>query len=472
MASPIVAIIGRPNVGKSVLFNRIVGRLEAIVDNAPGVTRDRHYADADWYGTRFTIVDTGGLVPDSDEEMESAIERQAQLAVDEADLILLVLDARAGLAPLDLKATEVVRRAGKDRIMVVANKVDSGRQEADAYEFCSLGLGDPFLISALKARGTGDLLDAVADKLPEREPDPPSGDAVKIAVVGRPNVGKSSLVNAIVGRETVIVSDVAGTTRDSIDTKIVRQGIPYLLIDTAGLRRKGKIKTDIEFYSFTRSVRAIERCDVAIVVIDAVDGITTQDMRIVSQVDEAGKALVLAFNKWDLVDADGLTGDTYRDAARTQLRFTDYAPIMFVSAETHRGVTQLIQKVNQAHEMRHFRVGTSEFNRVVERIVAHNPPPVTSKGRHVRVYYGTQASAAPPTFVFFTNYPDSIPEPYRRYLGNQLREAFGFEGTPIRVLIRGRGGKDEPPPKEPTRQIDQPRTKAKPQPKRRVERER
>jgi GTPase len=461
MAQPIVTIIGRPNVGKSVLFNRIVGRLDAIVDNAPGITRDRHYADADWYGTRFTIVDTGGLVPDSDEPMESAIERQAFMAVNEADLILLVLDARAGLMPLDYKAAEIVRRAGNERIMVVANKVDSGRQEADAYEFSSLGLGDPFLISALKARGTGDLLDALADRLPQREPEPPSDDAIKIAVVGRPNVGKSSLVNAIVGKDTVIVSDVAGTTRDSIDTKIVRQGVPYVLIDTAGLRRRARISSDIEFYSFTRAVRAIERCDVGVVVIDAVDGITTQDMRIVSQVDEAGKALVLAYNKWDLVDSDATTGDAFRDETRSKLRFTEYAPIMFVSAVTQRGVTQLIQKVSHAQEMRNHRVGTSELNRAVERIVGINPPPVTSKGRHVRVYYATQASVAPPTFVFFTNYPDSVPEAYRRYLSNQLREVFGFEGTPLRVLIRGRGGKDEPPPVEPTRPKPQPRGKEK-----------
>ncbi len=443
MASPIVAIIGRPNVGKSVLFNRIVGRQDAIVDDAPGITRDRHYADADWYGKRFTIVDTGGLVPDSDEPMESAIERQAQMAVNEADLILLVTDVRAGLTPLDEKAAEVIRRAGNDRSIVVANKVDNGKLEDEAWEFSALGLGDPIMISALKARGTGELLDMVSDRLPDKQPDPPADGAIKVAVIGRPNVGKSSLVNAMVGKETVIVSDVAGTTRDSIDTKIVRQGVPYLLIDTAGLRRRSRIKSDIEFYSFTRTVRAIDRCDVAVVLIDGVDGISRQDMRIVSQVDEAGKGLILAFNKWDLVNADATSGDAYREVAWKQLRFTDYAPIMFVSAETHRGVTQLVQKVNQVQSMRNTRVGTSELNRAVEQIVALNPPPVTSNGRHVRVYYGTQASVAPPTFVFFTNYPDSVPEAYRRYLSNQLREAFGFEGTPIRVLIRGRGDKDD-----------------------------
>ncbi len=443
MASPIVAIIGRPNVGKSVLFNRIVGRQDAIVDDAPGITRDRHYADADWYGKRFTIVDTGGLVPDSDEPMESAIERQAQMAVNEADLILLVTDVRAGLTPLDEKAAEVIRRAGNDRSIVVANKVDNGKLEDEAWEFSALGMGDPVMISALKARGTGELLDMVADRLPDKQPDPPPDGVIKVAVIGRPNVGKSSLVNAMVGKETVIVSDVAGTTRDSIDTKIVRQGVPYLLIDTAGLRRRSRIKSDIEFYSFTRTVRAIDRCDVAVVLIDGVDGISRQDMRIVSQVDEAGKGLILAFNKWDLVNADATSGDAYREVAWKQLRFTDYAPIMFVSAETHRGVTQLVQKVNQVQSMRNTRVGTSELNRAVEQIVALNPPPVTSNGRHVRVYYGTQASVAPPTFVFFTNYPDSVPEAYRRYLSNQLREAFGFQGTPIRVLIRGRGDKDD-----------------------------
>ena len=443
MASPIVAIIGRPNVGKSVLFNRIVGRQDAIVDDAPGITRDRHYADADWYGKRFTIVDTGGLVPDSDEPMESAIERQAQMAVNEADLILLVTDVRAGLTPLDEKAAEVIRRAGNDRSIVVANKVDNGKLEDEAWEFSALGMGDPVMISALKARGTGELLDMVSDRLPDKQPDPPPDGVIKVAVIGRPNVGKSSLVNAMVGKETVIVSDVAGTTRDSIDTKIVRQGVPYLLIDTAGLRRRSRIKSDIEFYSFTRTVRAIERCDVAVVLIDGLDGISRQDMRIVSQVDEAGKGLILAFNKWDLVNADATSGDAYREVAWKQLRFTDYAPIMFVSAETHRGVTQLVQKVNQVQSMRNTRVGTSELNRAVEQIVALNPPPVTSNGRHVRVYYGTQASVAPPTFVFFTNYPDSVPEAYRRYLSNQLREAFGFQGTPIRVLIRGRGDKDD-----------------------------
>ena len=449
MASPIVAIIGRPNVGKSVLFNRIIGRQDAIVNDDPGITRDRHYADAEWFGQRFTIVDTGGLVPDSDEPIESAIERQAQMAVDEADIILLIVDVRTGMTPLDEKAADVVRRAGQERVIVVANKVDSGRQEADAYEFAALGLGDPVMISALKGRGAGDLLDIVGDRLPpDKEPDLPHDDAIKIAVIGRPNVGKSSLVNGIVGKETVIVTDIPGTTRDSIDTKIMRQGVPYILIDTAGLRRRSKITSDIEFYSLTRTIRSIERCDVAVVLIDAIDGIATQDMRIVSQVDEAGKGMIIAFNKWDLVDTTAVSADEYIEAARSMVRFADYAPIMFLSAHTRRGVTQLLGKVTQVQEIRTCRVGTSELNRVVEQILAYNPPPSGPSGRPVRLFYCTQASVAPPTFVFFANYPDAVTEPYRRYLSNQLREAFGFLGTPIRVLIRGRGGKADTAPAE------------------------
>lgn len=438
----IVAIIGRPNVGKSVLFNRVLGRRDAIVHDAPGITRDRHYAEADWFGKRFTVVDTGGLVPDSDEPMESAIERQAQMAVNEADIILLVVDVRAGVTPLDQKAADVVRRADKP-VYVVANKVDSGAHENHAYEFTSLGLGEPIMISALKGRNTGDLFDLVADRLPETPEIPEEEtEAIKIAVIGKPNVGKSSLVNAIIGKETVIVSEVAGTTRDSIDTKIVRQGIPYVLIDTAGLRRRARISTDIEFYSFTRTVRSLERCDVAVVLVDAVEGIATQEMRIIAQVNEAGKGLILAFNKWDLIDTEEVSADEYLAAAREHAGFADYAPVMFLSAHTKRGVTQLLQKVNQVKEMCVMRVPTAELNRVVESITAYYPPPAASNGRMTKIFYATQVRVAPPTFVFFVNHPDAVTESYRRYLSNQLRENFKFEGTPIRVLIRGREGRD------------------------------
>ena len=440
---PIVAIIGRPNVGKSVLFNRILGRRDAIVHDTPGITRDRHYAEADWFGKKFTIVDTGGLVPDSDEPMESAIERQAQMAVNEADIILLVVDVRAGVTPLDQKAAEVVRRVSK-QVIIVANKVDSGAQENHAYEFASLGLGEPVMISALKGRNTGDLLDMMADRMPAAPPAPEEGepDAIKIAVIGKPNVGKSSLVNAIIGKETVIVSDIPGTTRDSIDTKIIRHGVPYILIDTAGLRRRARISSDIEFYSFTRTVRSLERCDVAVVLVDAIEGIATQEMRIISQVDEAGKGLILAFNKWDLVDTTEASGDEYLAAAREYARFVDYAPVMFLSALTKRGVTQLLNKVDQVKKMCVMRVPTGELNRVVESITAYYPPPSGSKGRLTKVFYCTQVRVAPPTFVFFVNHPDAIPESYKRYLSNQLRENFHFDGTPIRVLIRGRDGRD------------------------------
>ena len=435
---PIVAIIGRPNVGKSALFNRIIGRQDAIVHDAPGITRDRHYADADWFGKRFTIVDTGGLVPDSDEPMEAAIERQAHLALEEADLVLLVVDVRAGLTSLDEKAAQIVRRSGK-KALVIANKVDSGAQEAHAYEFSALGLGDPILISALKSRNTGDLFDAIADLLPESPPveDTPGEDGVKVAIIGRPNVGKSSLINAIVGKETVIVSDIPGTTRDSIDTKIVRKGIPYVLIDTAGLRRRAKLSSDVEFYSFTRSVRSLERCDVAVVVMDAVEGMAVQEMRIIAQAENAGKGLILVFNKWDLIDKTQVTTNEYVEATRLQAHYVTYAPVMFLSAQTRQGVTQLLERVSHVQNMRQLRVPTGALNRMMQEILLTNPPGTTPSGGLVRIRYCTQANVSPPTFVFFANHPEFVGAGYKRYLANQIREVFGFEGTAVRVIIRG-----------------------------------
>ncbi len=439
--SSVIAIIGRPNVGKSVLFNRMIGRRDAIVHDAPGITRDRHYAEADWFGKKFTVVDTGGLVPESDEPMEAAIEQQARLAVSEADVILLVTDVRTGIMPLDQKAAEVVRKAGK-KVIVVANKVDSGAQENHAYEFGALGLGEPMMISALKGRNTGDLMDLLAEQMPEPAPVVEEEDgAIKVAIVGKPNVGKSSMVNAIVGRDTVIVSDVPGTTRDSVDTQIIRMDVKFNLIDTAGLRRKARISSDVEFYSFTRTMRSIQRCDVAVLLVDAVDGLSAQEKRIVSQVDEAGKGLVIAINKWDLVDSTQESTEAFIRAARDFLQFADYAPILFVSAETHRGVTQIMQKTRYVHEMCSFRVSTGELNRVVESIAAYYPPPATSNGRTTRILYCTQVQIAPPTFVFFINHEEGVPDSYKRYLSNRLRLAFEFEGSPIRVLIRGREGK-------------------------------
>ena len=439
--SSVIAIIGRPNVGKSVLFNRMIGRRDAIVHDAPGITRDRHYAEGDWFGKKFTVVDTGGLVPESDEPMEAAIEQQARLAVSEADVILLVTDVRTGITPLDQKAAEVVRQAGK-RVIVVANKVDSGAQENHAYEFGALGLGDPVMISALKGRNTGDLMDMLADRMPEPGPAVEEEDgAIKVAIVGKPNVGKSSLVNAIVGKDTVIVSDVPGTTRDSVDTRITRQGVEFRLIDTAGLRRRARISSDIEFYSFTRSMRSIGRCDVAVLLVDAVDGLSAQEQRIVSQVEEAGKGLVIAFNKWDLVDRVEKSPESFIEAAREYLRFADYAPVLFVSAETRRGVTQIMQKTRHVHEMCSLRVSTGELNRVVESITAHYPPPTARNGRGTRILYCTQVQASPPTFVFFLNHEEGVPDSYKRYLSNRLRETFKFEGSPIRVTVRGREGK-------------------------------
>lgn len=438
--SSVVAIIGRPNVGKSVLFNRMIGRRDAIVHNAPGITRDRHYAEADWFGKKFTVVDTGGLVPESDEPMEVAIEQQARMAVREADVILLVTDARTGITPLDQRAAEIVRRAGKN-VIVVANKVDSGAQENLAYEFSALGLGEPIMISALKGRNTGDFMDFLAEQIPEKVPVVKEEDSViKVAIVGKPNVGKSSLVNAIVGKNTVIVSDVPGTTRDSVDTHIIRQGVRFNLIDTAGLRRRAKISSDVEFFSFTRTMRSIERCDVAVVLVDAVNGLATQEQRIVSSVDEAGKGLVVAFNKWDLVQKTDESTKEYTQTAREYLRFADYAPILFVSAETRRGVTQIMQKTRDVNEMCQLRVSTGELNRVVEKITAYYPPPAAPNGRATRIFYCTQVQNAPPTFVFFVNNAEAIPDSYKRYLSNRLREVFVFEGAPLHVKIRERSG--------------------------------
>ena len=439
-----VAIIGRPNVGKSVLFNRMLGRRDAIVHNSAGITRDRHYADADWFGKKFTVVDTGGLVPESDEPMEMAIEQQAKIAVEEADMILLVTDVRAGVTPLDRKAAGIVRKANKE-VIVVANKVDSSAQENHAYEFTVLGLGVPIMISALKGRNTGDLMDLIADKIPEPISSIPVEEEgfIQVALVGKPNVGKSSLVNAIIGKETAIVSDVPGTTRDSVDTKIIRQGVKFNLIDTAGLKRRAKIANDIEYYSFNRSLRSIERCDVAILLVDAIDGLAAQEQRIVSMVDEAGKGLVIAFNKWDLVDRTPESNEEYVQAAREYLRFVDYAPILFVSAETRRGVTQILQKARYVSEMRSLRVSTGELNRVVEQITSYYPPPATPNGRATRILYCTQVQTKPPTFAFFVNQAEGIPDSYKRYLSNRLREVFLFEGSPIRVLVREKEGREK-----------------------------
>ncbi|GAW93237.1 ribosome biogenesis GTPase Der [Calderihabitans maritimus] len=434
MAKPVVAIVGRPNVGKSTLFNRITGARVAIVENIPGVTRDRLYRDADWRGREFTLVDTGGITSLNEEDtMTAQVKRQAELAIEEADVILFLVDAREGLNPDDEAIADILRRTDKP-VILVANKVENF-ENPPIYDFYALGLGDPLPVSAAHGLNIGDLLDRLVENLPALEPEVYGEDAVKIAVVGRPNVGKSSLVNCFLGRERVIVSEIPGTTRDAVDTVFHFNGREYVLIDTAGIRRKARISEATERYSVIRSLRAIDRSDVVLVVLDAVEGVTEQDKRIAGYAHEAGKAAVIVVNKWDLVEKDGKTMNRYEEAIRRELSFMDYAPTIYVSALTKQRVFKIIELVNRVAEQAARRIPTSTLNQIIDEATHLNPPP-SDKGRRLKIFYATQAGIKPPRFILFVNDPDLFHFSYRRYLENQLREAFGFEGTPIGLVIR------------------------------------
>jgi len=432
-ALPIVAIVGRPNVGKSMLFNRITGTRHAVVDDAPGVTRDRNYHEAEWTGHSFVLVDTGGLLPSEDEGMAGLIRVQAASAIEEADVIVFVVDRSTGPTAVDLEIATLLRQGGTPVVLAV-NKVDAGHHEIDVPEFYSLGLGDPVPVSALHGRGSGDLLDRLVAAIPRvAQEEAPEG--IRVALVGRPNVGKSSLVNKIVGSDIVIVDSTPGTTRDAIDTSLDHDGRRFVLIDTAGLRRKSKVDKGVEFYSSMRALRSIERADVVVLVVDSTSGIVAQDARIAGFVEEAGKGLVIAFNKWDLIEKDNETAGSYVEHAREELAFAQYPPIVQVSALTGQRVGKILTLAGQAYDQSSLRIPTHEVNEFIMRAVEHRPP---KAGRRGNILYATQVGIHPPRFVVFVSDLKAVDNSYKRYLVNRLRAEYGFEGTPIRIAVRKR----------------------------------
>ncbi|MBQ2246251.1 MAG: ribosome biogenesis GTPase Der [Selenomonadales bacterium] len=436
MSKPIVAIVGRPNVGKSTLFNQIGQKRVSIVEDFPGVTRDRIYLDAEWLNREFTMIDTGGIETDTEDKILTAIRHQAKLAMEEADAILFLVDGRAGVTTADEEVATMLRRTKKPVILGV-NKIDNINNHELVYEFYNLGLGEPIPISAVNSMNLGDLLDKIIEVLPEESHVDDEKDEIRIALIGRPNVGKSSLVNAMLGEDRVIVSDIPGTTRDAIDTHFIKDGITFSLIDTAGMRRKGKIDLPVERYSVMRSLRAVDRSDVVLMVIDATSGVTEQDKKIAGYAHEAGKAVVIVVNKWDLIEKDDKTTLRFTEDIRKELIFMQYAPVVFTSALTKQRVhrlTELIQYVAEQHTM---RVQTSVLNEVITDAVDINPPP-SVKGRRLKIFFATQPDVKPPTFILFVNDPEIMHFSYLRFIENRLRESFGFEGTPLKLIVRGR----------------------------------
>ncbi|MCQ2373180.1 MAG: ribosome biogenesis GTPase Der [Phascolarctobacterium sp.] len=437
MSKPIVAIVGRPNVGKSTLFNIFANSRISIVEDTPGVTRDRLYATAEWLDREFMMVDTGGIEIMNADAIAVSIRQQAEIAIREADVIMFVVDARAGITTEDEDVARLLRQSKKPIVLCV-NKADSPKQEMNMYEFYNLGLGEIYPVSAVNHLGLGDLLDAVVKEFPDGSATlDDEEDVIKVALIGRPNVGKSSIFNALVGEERSIVSNIAGTTRDAIDTAVTRNGQKYLFIDTAGMRRKGKIDEPIEKYSVMRSLRAVDRSDVVLMVFDAVEGITEQDKKIVGYAHEAGKGLVFVVNKWDLYEKQNDSTLRYQEEIRKELVFCQYAPVVFVSAVTKQRIHRLPEVISYCAEQNAMRVSTSVLNQVLEDAVAMNPTP-TEHGTRLKILYATQVKIKPPTFVVFVNDPEIMHFSYQRYLENKFREAFGFEGTPIEMIIRGK----------------------------------
>lgn len=434
MARPVVAIVGRPNVGKSTIFNRLIGDRLAIVEDKPGVTRDRIYGTAEWNGRAFSVIDTGGIEIDGDDMILKSIRMQAELAIEEADVIVFICDAKTGVTQSDEEVAHILYRSGKPVVLSV-NKVDNQKREEDIYEFYSLGFGDPVGISGSHGTGIGDLLDVVVEKLPELEEDEYDEDVIRVALIGRPNVGKSSLVNAILGEERVIVSDIAGTTRDAVDTPFEKDGQRYVLIDTAGMRKRGKVYETTEKYSVMRAMRAIERADVVLVLINGEEGIIEQDKHIAGYAYEAGKASLFVVNKWDVVEKDDKTMQMFEKKIRDHFLFMTYAPVVFLSAKTKQRLHKLLPVVKHVAEQHSLRVQTHLLNDVISDAVAINPPP-TDKGRRLRINYATQVAVKPPTMVVFVNDPELMHFSYERYLENKIRAAFDFEGTPIRIFTR------------------------------------
>lgn len=440
MSKPIVAIVGRPNVGKSTLFNQIGKKRVSIVEDMPGVTRDRIYLDAEWLNHEFTMIDTGGIEIETDDRILTAIRHQAQLAIEEADVILFMVDGKAGLTSSDEEVGAILRNTRKPVILAV-NKVDSAKAMDEIYEFYNLGLGEPIPVSASNALNLGDLLDKVVESLPKEHVAEGESDQIRIAVIGRPNVGKSSLVNALVGQERVIVSDIPGTTRDAIDTYFTKEGTNFVLIDTAGMRRKAKIDLPVERYSVIRSLRSVDRSDVVLMVIDAVDGVTEQDKKIAGYAHEAGKGIIIVVNKWDLMEKDSKTSLRFTETVRDELGFMQYAPVLFTSALTKQRVHRVVELVKFVAEQHSMRIATSVLNQVIADATAINPPP-SENGRRLKIYFTTQADVKPPTFIFFVNEPEIMHFSYLRFLENRLRESFGFEGTPLKLVVRGRKEED------------------------------
>ncbi len=443
MAKPLVAIVGRPNVGKSMLFNKLTGRRTSIVEDTPGVTRDRIYGDCEWCGRTFSLVDTGGIEPGTENDILKFMRRQAEIGIQLADALIMVVDVRSGVTAADQDVAAMLRKSGKP-IALAVNKCDSiGPVNPDVYEFYSLGIGDLFETSAVHGHGTGDLLDWVLENIPQEDQIPEDEDLIRVAIVGKPNVGKSSLLNQILGEERVIVSDVAGTTRDAIDSYFENESGKYCFIDTAGMRRKSKVDDAIEKYSNLRSISAIDRADVCLILIDANDGVTEQDTKIAGLVHEAGKAAIIVVNKWDAVE--NKETNTMRDMeaqVRQGLSYMLYAPVVFLSARTGQRVDKLFPMIRQVHAQNTSRITTGALNSVLADATARVQPP-TDKGRRLKIYYMTQASTKPPHFVIFCNDARLFHFSYQRYLENQIREVFGLQGTPIRITIRQKGDKEE-----------------------------
>ena len=441
MARPLVAIVGRPNVGKSMLFNRLVGQRLSIVEDTPGVTRDRLYAECEWCGRKFDIVDTGGIEPMTDSEILLFMREQAQIAINAADVIVLVTDIRTGVTAADKDVANMLLRSRKPVVLAV-NKADStGAEDPALYEFYSLGLGDPIAVSAIHGHGTGDLLDECVRYFPEAEEEDEEPDYVKVAVIGKPNVGKSSLINRILGEKRLIVSNVAGTTRDAVDTLFENETGKFMFIDTAGIRRKSKVDERIEKFSVMRAQLAIERADVCLIMIDARDGVTEQDTKIAGLAHESGKACIVAVNKWDLVDKETGTMEKMRKDIMRDLSFMSYAPIVFISAMTGQRTDRLFELINFANDQSHMRITTGMLNNVLADAQARVQPP-TDKGRRLKIYYMTQTGICPPNFVIFCNSRELFHFSYQRYIENQIRAVFGLEGTPIRIVIRQKGEKE------------------------------
>ena len=442
MSKPVVAIVGRPNVGKSTLFNVIAGDTISIVKDTPGVTRDRIYADCTWLNMNFTLIDTGGIEPDSSDIILSQMREQAEIAIATADVIVFIVDVRQGLVDADSKVADMLRKSHKPVILAV-NKVDSlAKFGNDVYEFYNLGIGDPIPVSGASRLGIGDLLDEVVKHFDASQMEEEEDDRPRIAVVGKPNVGKSSLINKLLGENRVIVSNIAGTTRDAVDTEIIHNGVPYVFIDTAGLRRKNKIKEDLERYSIIRTVTAVDRADVVIIVIDAKEGITEQDAKIAGIAHERGKGIIVAVNKWDAIEKNDKTIYQYTNKLKETLSFMPYAEYIFISAETGQRLPKLFELINAVRQNQNMRVATGVLNEIVSEAVAMQQPP-SDKGKRLKIYYVTQVAVKPPTFVVFVNDKELMHFSYTRYIENQIRNAFGFRGTSLKFIIRERKDKDK-----------------------------